>query len=165
MKRHAEAAGKQDSTGSAPTPLARRAFLRKAALGLGGGLVATGLGLGGWRALTRHAAPRPPAAKPNIILLTADSLRADHLGAYGYARPTTPHLDRLAAKSVRFEYAFAPASYTAPSLASLHTGKYPQEHFMQLLNGLSRYRNTDSTLAALLKAHGYQTVAFVDRKS
>src|SRR5574341_172369 len=161
MSHHPAGTGQRAGTGAAPTSLARRAFLRKAALGLGGGLVATGLGLGGWRALARHAASRPPAAKPNIILLTADSLRADHLGAYGYARPTTPHLDRLAAESVRFEYAFAPISYTAPSLASLHTGKYPQEHFMQLLNGLSRYRNTDSTLAGLLKAHGYQTAAFV----
>src|SRR5574341_1278264 len=161
MKRHAEAAGKQDSTGSAPTPLARRAFLRKAALGLGGGLLATGLGLVGWRALARYAPSRPPAAKPNIILLTADSLRADHLGAYGYARPTTPHLDRLAAESVRFEYAFAPISYTAPSLASLHTGKYPREHYMQFSSGRARYFNNDPVLAGLLKAHGYQTTAFV----
>src|SRR5574341_2693403 len=129
MSHHPAGTGQRAGTGARPTPLARRAFLRKAALGLGGGLLATGLGLGGWRALARYAPSRPPAAKPNIILLTADSLRADHLGAYGYARPTTPHLDRLAAESVRFEYAFAPASYTGPSLASLHTGKYPQEHF------------------------------------
>src|SRR5574341_1674855 len=161
MKRHAEAAGKQDSTGSAPRPLPRRAFLRKAALGLGGGLLATGLGLVGWRALARYAPSRPPAAKPNIILLTADSLRADHLGAYGYARPTTPHLDRLAAESVRFEYAFAPASYTGPSLASLHTGKYPQEHFMRFSNGKAPYLHTDLALAETLKARGYQTAAFV----
>src|SRR5574341_948049 len=147
MRRHRGGTGQRQEAG-APLPL-------------GGGLLATGLGLGGWRALARYAPSRPPAAKPNIILLTADSLRADHLGAYGYARPTTPHLDRLAAESVRFEYAFAPASYTGPSLASLHTGKYPQEHFMHLANGNAPYRHTDPALAQGLKAHGYQTAAFV----
>jgi arylsulfatase A-like enzyme len=151
QSRTPEGAGPRRGAGR---PLSRRAFLRQAT-GIGGGLLMAGLGAG-LRVATARA-----AAKPNIILLTADSLRADHMGAYGYARPTTPHLDRLAAESVRFEYAFAPISFTVPSLASLHTGKYPREHFMQLKNGNADFQHTDPALAARLKAHGYQTAAFV----
>ena len=162
-KRNSESGGLRQGRGSwqsLSALLSRRTFLRRAAL-VSGGLLASGLGIGGWLAVARHAPPRPQGAKPNIILLTADSLRADHVGAYGYARPTTPNLDRLAAESVLFEYAFAPTSYTGPSLASLHTGKYIMEHFMAYKNGDSLYHHTDPTLAALLQAHGCQTAAFV----
>ncbi|MBI3779517.1 MAG: sulfatase-like hydrolase/transferase, partial [candidate division NC10 bacterium] len=88
--------------------LSRRTFLHRVALGAGGGLLAAGLSSGVWLAAAGKTTSRARSPKPNIILLTADSLRADHVGAYGYPRATTPNLDRLAAEGVRFEYAFAP---------------------------------------------------------
>ncbi|HEY8923454.1 MAG TPA: sulfatase, partial [Polyangia bacterium] len=67
--------------------------------------------------------PRRPDA--NVILITVDALRADHLGAFGYRRhPTTPHLDGLAARSARFRRAYAQAPHTSFSVASMLTGKY-----------------------------------------
>lgn len=86
-------------------------------------------------------APPPPAApgalrpvtlgegrRPNILLFTIDTLRADHLGAYGYDRATSPHLDALAARGTRFVSAYSTASWTLPSMASLVTGVLPSEH-------------------------------------
>ena len=66
--------------------------------------------------------------RPNLVLLVFDTLRADHLGAAGYAKPTSPVLDRLAARSVVFERAFSAAPWTAPSLGSLLSGRYPSQH-------------------------------------
>jgi arylsulfatase len=62
-----------------------------------------------------------------VLLITVDTLRADHLGAYGNTLGLTPQLDRLAAESVLFEAAYAPASFTLPSLSSLMTSRYPEE--------------------------------------
>jgi arylsulfatase A-like enzyme len=67
--------------------------------------------------------PRRPDA--DIIIITVDALRADHVGAFGYTRrPTTPHIDQLATRSVRFERAYAQAPHTSFSVASMLTGKY-----------------------------------------
>jgi len=65
---------------------------------------------------------------PSILLVTLDTTRADHLGCYGYDKPTTPHIDRLAADGTRFTRAYAVTSWTLPSHASLFTGKYPSAH-------------------------------------
>ncbi len=62
------------------------------------------------------------------MLIVVDTLRADHLGVYGYARPTSPHIDAFAARSVVFERAFAPSSWTAPSMGSMFTGEWPSRH-------------------------------------
>ena len=70
--------------------------------------------------------PAQPAK--NLLLITADTLRADHLGCYGEQRPLTPTLDVLAAGGVQFQRALAPMPQTAPSHASLFTGLYPLEH-------------------------------------
>jgi arylsulfatase A-like enzyme len=101
----------------------------------------------------------PPAGvpRPNIVLIVMDTVRADHLSCYGYARPTTPNLDRLAARGVLFERAIAPASWTLPSLSSMLTGLLPHQH------GASWGRALDPqpvTLAEILGARGYETAAF-----
>jgi arylsulfatase A-like enzyme len=65
----------------------------------------------------------PATVEPNLLLITVDCLRADHVGAYGYDRPTTPRLDRLAASGVRFANAFANAPMTLPSIPQLFTSR------------------------------------------
>ncbi len=102
-------------------------------------------------------APRPP--RPNVIIYLIDTLRADHLGAYGYGRPTSPNIDRFAAGGVLFENARAQSSWTRPALASVFTGLRPRAH------GVNQRRDalSDSfdTLAELLAGQGYETAAFV----
>ena len=68
------------------------------------------------------------APPPNFVLVTLDTLRADHVGTYGYFRDTTPHLDAFARESLVFERCFAPIAHTTPSHISLLTGVYPFEH-------------------------------------
>jgi arylsulfatase A-like enzyme len=97
---------------------------------------------------------------PSIVLIDLGTLRADHLGVYGYARSTSPNIDALAAESVRFDWAFSQAPNTAPSLASMVTGLYPGTHGMQ--TGESRLPAEAVTLAEALAEHGYTTAAFVD---
>ena len=67
----------------------------------------------------------PDAPQLNVVFIVVDSLRADHLGVYGYSEPTSPFLDELAANSVVFERAYAPSSYTSQSVAALLTGRLP----------------------------------------
>ncbi|MEN0064364.1 MAG: sulfatase [Myxococcota bacterium] len=66
--------------------------------------------------------------RPDVVLLSIDTLRADHLGSYGYTRDTSPFLDRLAAEGVRFTEAWSPAPWTLPSHATLLSGQLPQRH-------------------------------------
>lgn len=72
----------------------------------------------------------PPAATgaPNIVVIVVDTLRADHVSSYGYNRPTTPEMDRIAAQGVAFDSAIATSSWSLPSHASLLTGRYVFEH-------------------------------------
>ena len=77
-------------------------------------------------AAAAHGPPRPAARRPNVLLVTIDTLRADRVGCYGYApRPSTPALDGLAARGVRFATAVAHVPLTAPSHASILTGRTP----------------------------------------
>jgi arylsulfatase A-like enzyme len=70
-----------------------------------------------------------PAEPPRgLLLVVVDTLRADHLGSYGYPRQTSPRIDAFAADSIRFEQALAPSPWTLPSLATLMTGLYPEVH-------------------------------------
>ncbi len=93
-------------------------------------------------------------ADRDIFLITIDALRADHVGAYGYPRRTTPELDRLAREGVRFEYAYAPTPHTSYSVVSLMTGKYMRP---LLLQGAG----VDSeTWPFLLRRYGYKTAGF-----
>jgi arylsulfatase A-like enzyme len=72
--------------------------------------------------------PPPRAGAPNVLLVTVDTLRADRLSCYGYPRPTSPHIDALAARGTRFANAYSSAPWTLPSYGSLFTGLFPGEH-------------------------------------
>ncbi len=111
-----------------------------------------------------------PSDRLNVILVSIDTLRADRLGSYGYSRPTSPHLDGLAAEGVRFDQAISQAPWTTPSHMSLFTSTYPSVHgvnqgWTELLDhmlGETRYRSLSTsipTLAEVLRDHGYRTVA------
>ena len=108
--------------------------------------------------------PTPPPAAPantarNLLLITIDTLRADRVGAYGYAPARTRNLDALARDGVRFDRAFATAPITLTSHASLLTGLYPPGHGARH-NGM-RLQPGTLTLATLLRNQGFATAAFV----
>lgn len=110
-------------------------------------------------------------ARPNIVFVLIDTLRADHLGCYGYGRDTSPTLDEIAAESVVFTDAVAPAPWTCPSMASVFTSLYPRTH--RVLDHGNKYQRrgegsfTDAladsipTLAEGLREAGYATGGFV----
>jgi arylsulfatase A-like enzyme len=103
-----------------------------------------------------------PQQAPNLLVIVLDTLRADHVSAYGYGRPTTPNIDRLAREGVLFEHALANSSWTLPSHASLLTGRLPHEHGADWLDPLNA---TYPTLAEVLAARGYVTAAFAANTS
>jgi arylsulfatase len=111
-------------------------------------------------------APEPAAAatgeppRPSVLLLTIDTLRADHLGAYGHPEPISPEIDALAERGVVFERALAASSRTAPSHASIFTSRFVRDHSIGSVNGATRLER-EPTLASLLSARGYATAAFV----
>jgi hypothetical protein len=90
----------------------------------------------------------------DVLLVTVDALRADHVGAYGYARKLTPHFDALAARGSVFERAYCPTPHTSYSVTSLLTGKYLRP---LLLQGAGE---DSDTWAKLLRTYGYRTAAF-----
>ncbi|MCC6748451.1 MAG: sulfatase-like hydrolase/transferase [Deltaproteobacteria bacterium] len=94
---------------------------------------------------------RVPGA--HVVLVSIDALRPDHLGAYGYARRTSPNIDALAARSIRFDAAYCQAPLTCYSIPSLLTGDY-------LRSTLPLLPKPPPTLAQVLKAQGYTTAAF-----
>lgn len=96
---------------------------------------------------------------PNIILVSIDTLRADHLGAYGYTRDTSANLDALAQDGVLFEQAFAQSPWTLPSHASMLTGLGPLAHGALDLHGA--LNDAYETMAERLAHSGYDTAAFV----
>jgi choline-sulfatase len=98
-------------------------------------------------------------ARPDILLITIDTLRADHASAYGYDRPTTPRLEALARRGVLFETVYAPMATTAPSHATLFTGLLPLWHGM-LKNG-QVLAPGPRMLARALQDAGYRTGAIV----
>jgi len=108
-----------------------------------------------------HAAAQT-AAKPalNVVLITIDTLRADHLGCYGYKQIKTPNIDALAADGVRFERAFAVVPVTLPSHSSMLTGTYPMLSGMHDFSG-NKLSPLQPTLASVLKQAGYQTGAVI----
>ena len=99
------------------------------------------------------------ATARNVLLITIDTLRADHVGAYGWTRARTPTVDAIAANGALFERAFAAAPITLPSHATLLTGRYPPGHGARD-NGL-HVSATVPTLATELHAKGFATAAFV----
>ncbi|MDB4433112.1 sulfatase-like hydrolase/transferase [bacterium] len=130
--------------------------------------------------LRKAGEKRARSARPNVVLVTLDTTRADRLGCYGYARPTSPHIDRLAAESTVYTRAFATSSWTLPSHASLFTGRLPTSHGarqdpegpLRLTSAIEGPESWDSyrvrglaagepTLARLLAGAGYDTGAVV----
>lgn len=103
---------------------------------------------------------RSEGRDPNIFLFVIDTLRADNLGSHGDQRSVSPNIDRFAKESFRYERAYAQSSWTKTSMASLFTGLYPYSHgvFNEQLDG-GRLPETAETLAEILKARGYRTVA------
>jgi len=97
---------------------------------------------------------------PNLLLITIDTLRADHVGAYGAAEARTPRLDALATGGVRFEQAQSSAPLTGPSHATILTGQYPPLHGVRD-NIVFVLGDKQRTLAEILKDNGYRTAAFV----
>lgn len=94
-----------------------------------------------------------------LVIVSLDTLRRDHLGLYGYPRPTSPELDRLAAASAVFEEAFTQDVNTNPAHATLFTGLYPHEHGNRVNGHL--LRRDVPVLAELLSHAGFATGAFV----
>jgi arylsulfatase A-like enzyme len=114
--------------------------------------------LGCWR--------EPEAPPPNIVLITIDTLRSDHLSCYGYDRATTPAIDRIAAMGTVFEQAYATSPWTTPSMASIVTGLSPRTHGVRhgvLTATSTRVSQQEAldpefpTLATILQAAGYTT--------
>lgn len=98
--------------------------------------------------------------RPNVLLITLDTTRADRIGAYGYGSARTPVLDQLAKEGVLFERAYAPIPLTLPSHASVMTGLYPPEHGLRT-NGSGSLPQERTTLSEALSRAGYQCGAFV----
>jgi choline-sulfatase len=106
------------------------------------------------------AVPAAGQTRPNVILVTIDTLRADYLGCYGNTRIPTHNLDALAAEGTLFERAYCQAPMTPPSHASILTGTYPPTHGVRDFTS-SGLRAGFPTLASILKKSGYNTAAFV----
>src|SRR5437660_3710536 len=106
--------------------------------------------------------PRFAAGNPatNVVIVTIDTLRADHLGCYGYKHIRTPNIDALAADGVRFERAYTPVPVTLPAHTAIFTGSYP------MLSGIhdfsaNKLNPQQPTLASALKEHAYSTAAII----
>ena len=102
---------------------------------------------------------RSEPERPNVLLITVDSLRWDRLGYAGLDRPVSPEIDRLAASGVVFEQAFSQAGWTLPSIATVLTGRYPSEH--GAIQTDRAVAGSIDTLAELLGDLGYETRAHV----
>ena len=131
---------------SGTTPASAR---RRLLLGLA--IVAVGAGA---------ACMRAPNATRGFILISIDTLRADHLGCYGHDRDTSPFIDSLAAGGVLFENAYAQLPGTLPSHMSIFTGLYPAEHGVYPPNGVLSAEIT--TLPELFAAHGFRTAGHTE---
>jgi arylsulfatase A-like enzyme len=105
------------------------------------------------------------SGRPDIILVTVDTLRADHLGCYGYFRDTSPTLDALSQESLLFERCISPMATTLPSHLSLFTGLWPHQHGYVANTGavLTPFTSSEGRrpISTILKEAGYVTAAFV----
>ncbi|MEA2063618.1 MAG: sulfatase-like hydrolase/transferase [Gemmatimonadota bacterium] len=111
-------------------------------------------------ALGLYAACAPGPRRPNLLLVSFDTTRADRIGCYGYRPAETPNFDRIAAGGIRFDRAYTPVPTTLPAHASLLTGLYPPAHGVRC-NGTFRLGAGTATLAGRFRDEGYATAAFV----
>ncbi len=112
--------------------------------------------------------PESRAAPPGVLLITVDTLRADHLECYGYGRHTSPRIDAFARMSTRVVRAYATAPWTAPTHASIFTGLFPFQHGVHTVvvpsdakDNVAPLSSSYLTLAETFRAAGYRTAAFV----
>jgi arylsulfatase A-like enzyme len=103
-----------------------------------------------------------PSAARNVVIIVVDTLRRDHLGAYGYDRDTSPAIDALALEGVSFDRAYATCGWTAPSVASMLTGLYPSAHGMT--NPGKALPEGVLTLPEMLREEGFATAAVVSNQ-
>jgi arylsulfatase A-like enzyme len=106
-------------------------------------------------------APRPPGTGPNVVFVTVDTLRADHLGCYGYPRPTSPFLDSLAREGAVCLDATAAASWTKPATGTILTGLYPSRHGALYHGSMLHLPEGERTMAEAFRERGYVTAGFV----
>lgn len=97
--------------------------------------------------------------KPNVLFIAIDTLRADHLGCYGYPLPTSPHLDRVAGEGVLFLRAFAPSIPTHPGYTTMLTGAHPLVHGIVCHSGQRALSRDIKLISEILRGHGYVTAA------
>jgi arylsulfatase A-like enzyme len=139
------------------------ALMRRTLIPLAGLVVVIAFGeISTTSALERAARAKLPAAepRPNVLVLVADTLRADHVSGYGYARPTTPRIDRFASEAWTFVAAYSASSWTLPAHASLMTGRRMYEHRAGE-QGRPYLDRRFATLAEVLGAAGYVSGGFV----
>jgi len=140
----------------------------KAAAGALAGLLLIGAVAAWWllrpptdpRDLVRRRWAGQGVEKPNVVLVTLDTTRADHLGGYGYAGARTPNLDALARDGVLFTQAASAAPLTQPAHSSIMTGMYPTYHGVRI-NGATALSQEQKTIAEVLSERGYATAAFI----
>lgn len=102
----------------------------------------------------------PPGGKnPPVIMISIDTLRRDHLSVYGYSKPTTPNLDRIAHEGALFRHAVSNSPWTLPAHMSIFTGLSPSLHMVEDLK--DRLPDRIKTISEVFKEKGYQTAAFV----
>jgi len=99
------------------------------------------------------------AAQRSVVIIQMDSLRADHLQAYGYGRATSPNIAAFARRATVFEQAYPAASWTRPSILAMLTGRYSSE-LTTNMGGSAPIKSNQPTLATILRAYGYATAAF-----
>jgi arylsulfatase A-like enzyme len=110
---------------------------------------------------TRPAIPTPGialATRPNVVLFLTDTLRADHLGAYGHAAPTSPRFDAFAREAILFEQAWAQSGWTKPAVASLFTGLTPGAHRLEAFTAI--LPAPIRPLARIFRDAGFRTAGF-----
>jgi hypothetical protein len=114
-----------------------------------------------WWSACSSVEPLPPGdpARPDVVVVSIDTLRADHIGAYGYHRNTTPFLDAQAALGIRYASAWSPSPWTLPSHATLLTGRLPPEH--GAVEGDRAIREGGSWLPEAFRSAGYSTLGVV----
>jgi len=140
--------------------------VRVQTVALAGLVVVAGVSVRGWLALRERSriAALPEASAgasgeaPNVLVIILDTVRAMNLSLYGYARATTPEIEKRAAQGVTFDHAFATAPWTLPSHAGIFTGRYPTEF---RASWTEAFDDRFPTLAERLGAKGYLTAAFI----
>jgi arylsulfatase A-like enzyme len=136
--------------------------LRMQTIALAGLVVVAAVAMRGWLALRERgriaALPEASAGSPNVLIIILDTVRAANLSLYGYARATTPEIEKRAAEGVTFDHAFATAPWTLPSHAGIFTGHYPTEF---RASWTESFDDRFPPLAERLGARGYLTAGFI----